>query len=153
MTPAENKRIANRVVDEVWNDQRVDRIDELYSPDYVGHWFRVDGEDADREAAKEFVREILEAFPDYEMNAEFVHADEEFATVGFSGSGTSTGQFMGIPVEEDLAVDRPIPGHMTFRIEDGTIAEGWATWDALGLLQGLGIVPTDLREAMPAADD
>jgi hypothetical protein len=60
---------------------------------------------------------------------------------------------MGIPPGEAETAGRPIPGHVTFRIDGGQIVEGWATWDALGLLQGLGVIPEDLEQAVPAADD
>ncbi|WP_435348802.1 ester cyclase [Haloarchaeobius sp. HRN-SO-5] len=153
MTIEENKEIALRSVEEMWNEQNLDAIDELYSQDYVGHWFRVGGGDADRDALEAFVREVHEGFPDYHMDVEFVLAEDDLVTVGFTGAGTHEGTYMGIEPSGKPATGRPIPGHITSRIEDGQIVEGWATWDALSLLQELDVVPDDLTRMQLAADD
>lgn len=152
MTTADaNEELARRIVEEAWNDQNLAVIDELYSPEYVGHWFLPGGATADRESLKGFMQAVFEGFPDYHMDVSFVHADDEYVTVGFTGQGTHEGEFMGIPAG-DADIGRPIPGHITSRVEDGQIVEGWATWDALGLMQEVGAVPKDLAEGM-AADD
>jgi predicted ester cyclase len=153
MSNAQNEEIARRFVKEVWNEQKLDVVDELYSPDYVGHWFLPGGETADRESAKEFIRSVHRGFPDYEMNIEFLHASDDEVTVGFTGSGTHEGEFMGIPPEATTPMGGSIPGQITMHIEDGRVVEGWATWDALGMLQALGVVPTEMGEVPPSADD
>jgi len=35
-----------------------------------------------------------------------------------------------------------VDGIVIHRISAGRIAEGWAVWDALGLMQQLGVIPT-----------
>lgn len=154
MTPEENAAIARRIVREGWNEQNLDVVDELYSEGYVGHWFLPGGDDADRESLKGFMRAVFHGFPDCRMDIEFVHADAEYVTVGFTGAGTHEGEFMGIAPREQVGeIERPTPGHITSRIEDGQVVEGWATWDALGLMQGLGVIPEDLEAMATAADD
>ncbi|GAB7094994.1 hypothetical protein JCM30237_21470 [Halolamina litorea] len=153
-TTAENEKIARRIIEEAWNEQDLGVVDELYSPEYVGHWFLPGGETADREALKGFMQAVFEGFPDYRMDIAFLHADESYVTVGFTGSGTHEGEFMGVaPGGTSTDIDRPIPGHITSRIEDGQIVEGWATWDALGMMQELGAIPGDLEAGLPADDD
>jgi len=151
-TTEENIQIAHRVVDEAWNEQDLDVIDELYSPNYVGHWFLPGGGEADREALKGFMQAVFEGFPDYQMEVEFIHGDDEHVTFGFTGEGTHEAEFMGVSPGDAKEMDRAIPGHITSRFEDGQIVEGWSTWDALSLLQALGAVPEDMESA-PAADD
>ena len=154
MTTEENKEIARRAVAEGWNEQDLDVIDELYDPDYVGHWYLPGGEAGGREELKGFMSEIFTGFPDYEMHIEFLHAEDDLVTYGFTGTGSHEGDFMGVsPSDTDSTTGRPIPGHATLRIEDGRIVEGWSTWDALGLLQDLGVLPEDLQKASLAADD
>jgi hypothetical protein len=36
---------------------------------------------------------------------------------------------------------------------EGEIVEGWATWDALGLLRELGALPQELETVSAIADD
>lgn len=151
MTSEENKEIARTHTTGVWNEQNLDLIDELYSPDYVGHWFQVDGSDSDRAALKAFIQAMLAAFPDFEMTIDFIHADEDFVTTGVTATGTHDGELMGIqPTGGTL---RDMPAQITNRIEDGRVVEGWATWDALGMMQTLGVVPEDVSQAAPSADD
>lgn len=153
MTSSENKEIARRFVTEVWNGQNLDAIDELYSTDYVGHWFLPNGENADREALKTFVQNVHRGFPDFEMNIEFIHAEDDMVSVGFTTSGTHEGEFMGIPPGNVSVGERPVAGHITSRISDGKIVEAWSTWDALGLLQTIGALPADFEASASAADD
>ena len=154
MTTESNKEAARQFVEEVWNEKNLDVVDELYHPDYTGHWYAIGGDDVDREGMKEFVRGIHHGFPDFEMNIEFIHGADDLVTVGFTGLGTHENEWMGIPPEETpTRPDRPVPGHITSRFEDGKIVEGWSTWDALSLMQGLGVLPEDLGALAPAADD
>jgi predicted ester cyclase len=154
MTTEDNKEIVRRIVAEGWNEQNLDTIDELYSPDYVGRWYLPGGEEGGREELKEFMNEVFEGFPDYEMHIEFIHGEDDLVTYGFTGSGTHEGTFMGIPpTETEADVGEATPGHVTSRIEDGVVVEGWSTWDALGLLQALGVLPENLQKASLAADD
>lgn len=156
MTIEDNKAITRRTVDEMWNEQNLDIVDELYSPEYVGHWYLPEGESEGREELKGFVSEVFRGFPDYEMHIEFIHAEDDLVTYGFTGEGTHEGEFMGISPEDTEGgptEERPVPGHVTCRIEEGAIVEGWSTWDALGLLQSLGVLPTDLQRSSSADDD
>ncbi|WP_049986139.1 ester cyclase [Halobellus rufus] len=153
MGAQENKAMVRRIIDEAWNDQDLDVVDELYSEDYTGHWYLPEGRESDRETLKGFMSEVFEGFPDYQMNVEFVIAEGEYVTVGFTGRGSHEGEFMGIPPGDSETPYNPTPGHITFRIEDGRVVEGWSTWDALGLLQDMGALPDDLSAMAPAADD
>ena len=153
MTAHENEALAREFVEEVWNGHNLDAIDELFSPDYVGHWFDLTGEDVGRDGLKTFVQNVLTGFPDYEMNIEYVHADDEIVTLGFRGGGTHEGEFYGIPpTEQAVTEDEMTPGIMSMRVTDGQVVEGWATWDALGMLQGIGVLPEDPSQVASADD-
>lgn len=128
-----------RMVEEVWNGRDLDVLDELTSEAYEGHWFSMDGEDTDREGLKEFIASVHEGFSDFEMETEFMVAEDDMITVGFTTSGTNDGEFMDIPATDERSAE--MPGIMVHRYEDGQMVEGWATWDALGLMQDLGLVP------------
>jgi len=43
-----------------------------------------------------------------------------------------------------------LDGIVIHRISAGRIVEGWAVWDALGLMQQLGVIPT-LEKVKPQA--
>ena len=52
--------------------------------------------------------------------------------------GTNTGDFWGMPATGKQAT---VTGITIDRIIGGRIAESWTNWDALGLMQQLGVVP------------
>ena len=58
----QNKALSRRFFEEVWNQQNVDALDELVSPDFVGHDPQAPA--IGREAEKAVVRMFLAAFPD-----------------------------------------------------------------------------------------
>ncbi|WP_197409711.1 ester cyclase, partial [Haloferax profundi] len=77
----------------------------------------------------------------------------ELVTIGFKGGGSHEGEFYGIPpTGKSAATTQPTPGIMSMRVEDGQFVEGWATWDALGMMQELEIVPKDFSQAVSAED-
>lgn len=129
-----------RFIDEVWNGRDLDVIDELVSEDYVGHWFAAgdDGTDVDREGLREFIAAAHEGFSDLHMESEFMIGQDDMIAVGFVITGTHDGEYMGIPA---TGKEGRTPGIFVHHIEDGKAVEAWATWDALGLLQQVGVVP------------
>ena len=66
-------------------------------------------------------------------------AEGDKVAVRFTLRGTHGGDLMGIPpTGKPVAVT----GIDINRIADGKIAERWANFDALGLMQQLGVIPT-----------
>lgn len=125
-------------VEDVWNGDNYEFIEETHSEDYVGHWFDLDGSDVDRAGLESFIREIHAGFSDFEMTVEFMVAVDDMGVTGFTVNGTHDGEFMGIPATDNVG---STPGIMVHRFEDGTVVEAWAVWDALGQLQQLGVLP------------
>jgi steroid delta-isomerase-like uncharacterized protein len=131
-----------RLVAEVFNEGNIAAIDEIHTPDYVGHWFLPQGGEAGTAELKEFVASVHEGFDDFRMDEEFVLAEGNMVTLGYRTSGTHAGEFMGIPATDERGES---VGIMVHRYEDGKIAEGWAVWDQLGMLQQLGVVPDEFH--------
>lgn len=67
-------------------------------------------------------------------------ADENKATVvtRYTFIGTQTGPLMGIP---PTGKEVRMPGISIYRIANGQMQEAWVQYDALGLMQQLGVVP------------
>ena len=64
--------------------------------------------------------------------------EEEFVT-RWTARGTHTGDLWGIP---GTGKEVTVTGTSIDRIKDGWIVESWSNWDALGLMQQLGAIPT-----------
>jgi predicted ester cyclase len=78
------------------------------------------------------------AFPDLHGTIEDQIAEGDKVVMRMTYRGTHQGELMGIP-----ATGKPVT--MTFisinRIAEGKIAEGWVNFDALGMMQQLGVIP------------
>jgi predicted ester cyclase len=82
---------------------------------------------------------LRQAFPDGGVTIEEVIAEEDKVAVRFTYRGTHQGELMGIaPTGTQVTVS----GMDINRIVEGKIAERWAVFDMLGILQQLGVVPT-----------
>lgn len=134
----ENKALVRRSFEEVWNDKNLNVIDEIMAPDVVNH-SEPPGLPEGAEGSKAFIGMYLSAFPDTRMTIEDMIATGDMVVTRWVATGTHEGELMGIP---------PTGKHVTVtgisinRISGGRIVEGWGQFDALGMMQQLGVAPT-----------
>ena len=132
----ENKAVVLRYIEEAWNRHDLDATDELVSSDYLNHAASAAWQRAGARVSLEW---LFSVFPDHRFDIE--DAVAEGATVAVRGncSGTHQGELMGIlPTGKRFAAQQ---SHW-FRVVDGKITEHWAVRDDLGMLQQLGVMPT-----------
>ncbi len=87
------------------------------------------------------------AFPDLRLTIEDIIAEGETVMARWSYRGTHKGDLSGIaPTGKQFNIS----GVTIARLLNGKIAEGWVNWDALGLMQQLGVVP-ELAKTKAAA--
>jgi predicted ester cyclase len=139
-TLAANRAIGRRVLLELWGQGKLELADELYAPDYVDHVAR--GPEPSRvsgpEGIKQAVTQFRRAFPDLTYAVEEEMAERDLVMTRFSARGTNLGSFLGAPPTGRVVT---YTGFDLNRIKGGKIVESWVNYDALGLLQQLGIVP------------
>lgn len=75
-------------------------------------------------------------------SVEDVTAEGDEVVIRVTGRRTHEGEFQGIPPTGPQVT---ATGVGIGRIQDGRIAEAWATYDALGLMPQLGAVPASER--------
>jgi steroid delta-isomerase-like uncharacterized protein len=133
----ENKALYRRWFEEVVTGRNLALADELLAPDYVLHFPGFPGP-VDREGHKQLLMMFHHGFPDWRETIDDVVAEGDRVVIRVTGSGTHRGEFQGIP-----PTDRQVTatGIGIGRIENGRIAESWAAYDALGMMQQLGVVP------------
>lgn len=135
----ENVKVLHRIFDEVWNQGRLDVIDELYAKDFVAHYppiWHSWGEG--REGVRQLIRMVRTAFPDYREEVhELIEAGDRI-TARYRPSGTNTGP--GPLVDQPTGKRFEIEEITVFRFEDGKLAEQWGAPDVLGMLVQLGLV-------------
>jgi len=134
--PEANKALERRVFEEIWNQGLLEVADEVFAPGAVLQL----GTDElpGPEGFKQYVADYRAAFPDIHWTVEDQVAEGDMVVTRLTGTGTHLGEMMGIPPTEVHVTATAIA---TVRIAEGRIQESWSSWDALGLMQQLGVMP------------
>jgi predicted ester cyclase len=80
----------------------------------------------------------LGAFPDLKVTSDFQVAEGDKVVMRWTGTGTHTGELMGIPATGKRI---EMTGIGIQRIAGGRIVEEWVESDQMGMMQQLGVVP------------
>ena len=126
-----------RIPLEVFNEGKVELVEELLSEDFVEH-AAPPGFPTDRNALTEFVNGIRRAFPDFKYEILGQWADGDMHIGWLRASGTMDGDFMGMPASGKSASWEE--SHIG-RYANGRLVEHWAVIDQLSMLTQLGFIP------------
>jgi steroid delta-isomerase-like uncharacterized protein len=137
MSAEENRALAQRFYAEIWNKGNLDAVADLLSGDFVDH-AAPPGFPPGQEGAKQVFMMYRGAFPDFHLSVEDVIAEGDKVVARWVTQGTHQGELMGIPPTGKRVT---VTGIDEFRIAGGKIAEHWAEFDMLGLMQQLGVAP------------
>jgi steroid delta-isomerase-like uncharacterized protein len=129
------------IFEEVWNQKRVEKIDELVATDYIHHDV-LSPDQQGIDAYKQFVHLYRNAFPDIHFKIEDEIADGDTVVIRWTVTGTHNGDLPGLP-RTGKAIS--VTGITIARLSDGKFVEAWNNWDALGMMQQLGAVPTEAK--------
>ena len=137
MTIEENKAVARRVLEEIFNKGNLDVADELLAPEYVDHDPAMPEDVRGPEGFKEYVRAYRSAFSDIHIQIEDQIAEGDNVVTRWTGTGTHDGDLAGIaPTGKRVT----LPGMEIVRISGGKLVEGWEGYDTMNLMQQLGVV-------------
>jgi steroid delta-isomerase-like uncharacterized protein len=133
-----NKNTVRRLFEEVWNKGNLQVTDDLFTPNYTHHDSSTPDVGRGPESEKKRVTLYRTAFPDLRLTVEDIIAEGETVVARWSCRGTHKGDLNGIA---------PTGKHVNFtgisiaRFTNGKMSEGFVNWDALSLMQQLGVVP------------
>jgi steroid delta-isomerase-like uncharacterized protein len=134
----QNKNNVRRLFEEVWNQGHVPVADELFTPTYTHHDSSTPDVGRGPESEKKRVTLYRNAFPDLRLTIDDIIAEGETVVARWSCRGTHKGDLNGIaPTGKQFN----ITGVSIARFTNGKMFEGFVNWDALGLMQQLGVVP------------
>jgi steroid delta-isomerase-like uncharacterized protein len=136
----QNKELARRSVEEIWNQGKLNTINELVAEGATFHDPNVPGgKFTGPQGFKQFVEIYRGAFPDVHFTINDQIAEGDKVATRWTATGTQKGALMGIaPTNKHSTVT----GTDLERYENGKVVEGWLSYDMLGMLQQLGVVPT-----------
>ncbi len=146
MSEQNKARIRKIIVEQAWNQGRLEALDELAAPGLVVHDPSLPGgETVGLEPYKQGIQAYRTAFPDVHIVVEDQVAEGDKVVTRLSATGTHRGALMGIaPTGNHVS----ITGLSMIRFENGMAVEAWSEADVLGLLQQIGAIPS----MAPAAD-
>ena len=137
MSAEENKTISRRLQEEVFGQGNVELVDELLAPDYVSHAPGAPEQRRGAENIKQIVRTYRSAFPDLTYTVEEQVAEGDMVVTRWTARGTHEGEFMGVAPSGNTI---EVSGMSMDRISGGKIVEDWVNWDALEMMQQIGVV-------------
>jgi steroid delta-isomerase-like uncharacterized protein len=127
----------------IWNEQRLELIDEMVAPGYVRHQVDMGEDIVGGEALKEFATMFFLAFPDFSCSFDEIFVDGDTFTVQWTVTGTQTGPFQDLP-PTGRAIK--VSGVGVGRAADGKVVEEWNYWNELALMEQLGFTLTPPAE-------
>jgi steroid delta-isomerase-like uncharacterized protein len=136
--PDDGKSIPRRMIEQVYNRGRLDVVDELIAPEYIGHDPALPQDIVGPPGEKQIVAGYRAAFPDLVITIEDQIAEGDRVVTRWTARGTHTGDLWGIAA---TAREVTVTGTSVDRIKGGRIAESWSNWDTIGLMQQLGVIP------------
>jgi predicted ester cyclase len=125
MSAEENKSLARREQEELWNHSGdLDAAEELFAA-------------GEAEAAKQQAADFRRGFPDVTSTIEDLIAEGDKVVARWRSRATHRGDYMGIaPSGKEVE----FTGISIYRIEGNKIAESWSVEDQFGLMRQIGAV-------------
>lgn len=134
----DNKTVISLFVEEVINQGRLERANDLVAQDFV-ELDPLPGQKQGREGLKEIIEAIRTAFPDIHWVLDEMIVENNKVASRFTWRGTHRGSFLGIPPTNRNIV---VKGVVIDRLEAGKMADSRILMDTMGMMQQLGVIPT-----------
>ena len=125
----QNKAVAGRVFNEIFNQGKFQVADEIYAKDFVNHGLHRDVGLADDQAAARFEKQ---ACPDLSMTIGPIVAEGDLVSVLWTARGTNTAAAGWLP---PTGVKIELRGITIWRIVDGKIREEWTSYNEMRIVR------------------
>lgn len=131
----ESKAVVKRFYDELWSQGKLEVADELFDPNFIGH---APGNQLTRgpEGVKKLVADWRSGVSDMHLDIHAQHAEGSRVATRFTGIGTHTGPWLGVP---PTGKEVRLSGIAITRVIDGKVLSDWGEFDVMGLMVQLGV--------------
>jgi len=131
-----HKEVFGRLYNSVWNERRLEFLDKIIAKSHGLGEPTMTGRGVGPSVYRKAVERFHMAFPDLKFTVHETVSEKDKLVVSWTISGTHKGVFMGIAATDKKVFVNGITIH---EIADGQILESTAVWDALGMVQQLGV--------------
>ena len=130
------KRIVRRLFEEAWGAGRLETLEFLCDESVVTH--DAFSGNSDLDGLEDMIRTFRTAFPDLTPTVLGMIAEGETVCTRWRMDGTHQNPILGVPASgRRVSVD----GITVSKFRGGKVYESFVQWNALSLLQQLGVVP------------
>lgn len=131
--------LVRRVVEEIWNGGDLALAEVLFAPAYVNHGGLIPDLVCGPEAIKSGVTLYRTSFPTFHLTVEELVAEGAVVELAWAARSMPDSR------ARDARASAPgtLRGTTRSRLAGGQIAESWTTWDRVGVLRRLGIIPAE----------
>ena len=136
MSVEDNKRLARRFWDEVWDKGNFDVVYEVFAEDYVRHDLRPTNPIPGPAGQKAIAVDFRRAFPDVRWHVDFIFGEGDMVMGRWTATGTHTGKWGKF---EPTGKKVKFSGINVFRFQNGKVAEIWNHRDDFGLFDQVGV--------------
>jgi steroid delta-isomerase-like uncharacterized protein len=140
----ENKQIAQRFMEECWNQGKMDSIRELVASGCTIHDPVFPALTSGADNLKRHIEMCRNGFPDLKFSVDDTIAERNEVVHHWTARGTHKAQFLGMPATNKNAT---VSGTSIYRIEGGKIVEEWSDWNLMTLMEQLGLSTTTPQTA------
>lgn len=134
MTTQDNKALVRRFITEIFEQVRVDAVDELCAEDFIGHtWGEID-----RDGLKQTMGRVAASLADIHFTVEDEIAEDDRVAVRLTASARQVGEIAG---QAGTGRSYKIGEIHIFRIRDGKVTEHWHQYDQLSRMKQLNPEP------------
>src|SRR3954466_5963624 len=141
MSTEENKALVRREIEELYNHTGdLDVAEEVYAPDFVGHDPTLPEDLHGIEAAKQFAATFRNAFPHLTCTGKKQIAEGDKVVTRFRASGTHQGETEELGTATGNQIE--LTGVTIERLSGSKVVESWDHYDAMGMMQQLGHIPS-----------
>jgi steroid delta-isomerase-like uncharacterized protein len=143
-----NKAVVRRLFEELWNKGNLSVADQLFTPNYTHHDSSSPDFGHGPESERKRATLYRTAFPDLRLTIEDLIAEGDTVMARWTCHGTHKGELNGIaPTGKPFTIS----GVTSARLLNGKLSEGYVNWDALGMMQQIGVVPQLAKAKVLAA--
>jgi predicted ester cyclase len=130
------KELTRKMFDEVMNRDNPSEVDTYVAPNFVEHETMPPGIPQGVEGLRQFLKTMRHDFPNLRFDIQDLAVEGDKVWVRSIFRGTSTGEFMGVPVTgrnvDTAAID-------ILRFEGDKVVEHWGVTDMSMMMQQLGM--------------
>jgi steroid delta-isomerase-like uncharacterized protein len=136
----QSKAIVRRYLEDVFAQEDLDAIPELFAPDYVEHDPASEEEIRGHDGVRRDLSIYQSAFSDIAITVEDQIAEGDRVATRASLRATHVEELFGVPPTGNRV---SVTGTVVHRVSGGKLAEGWWNWDTLALLRQIGAIPAE----------